>query len=67
MKIENAIATRSVLAQAGMKVKSSVKAGGLAQNHNQAIARDSDGLRIKSNVRAGGLVINHNQTIARAA
>jgi hypothetical protein len=42
-----------------MKIKSSVKAGGLtALNHNQ-----TRGLRIKSGVKAGGLSgMNHNQT-----
>ena len=48
-----------------MKVKSSVKAGGLnAQNHNQTVK----GLRVKSSVKAGGLnTYNHNQTTARRA
>ena len=48
-----------------MKVKSSVKAGGLnTQNHNQAVK----GLRVKSSVKAGGLnTYNHNQTTARRA
>ena len=48
-----------------MKVKSSVKAGGLnTQNHNQSVK----GLRVKSSVKAGGLnTYNHNQTTARRA
>ena len=48
-----------------MKVKSSVKAGGLnTLNHNQTVK----GLRVKSSVRAGGLnTYNHNQTTARRA
>jgi hypothetical protein len=38
----------------GMKIKSSVKAGGLNQNHNQTVAR---GLKVKSSVKAGGGII----------
>jgi hypothetical protein len=45
-----------------MKVKSSVKAGGVRLNHNQTVK----GLRVKSTVKAGpGLVLQHNQTVAR--
>jgi hypothetical protein len=45
-----------------MKVKSSVKAGGLnTQNHNQSVK----GLRVKSSVKAGAIAINHNQTVKR--
>ena len=39
-----------------MKIKSSVKAGGLRQNHTQS------GIAVKSTVKAGGLFANHNQT-----
>ena len=42
-----------------MKVKSSVKAGKIALNHNQAVK----GLRVKSSVKAGRIVSNHNQTV----
>jgi hypothetical protein len=45
-----------------MKVKSNIKAGKLAVNHNQAVAC---GLRVKSNVKAGKLAANHNQTIRK--
>ena len=50
-----------------MKIKSNLKAGGLASNHNQTIAR---GLKVKSNVKAGSFPpdpckTNHNQTVAR--
>jgi hypothetical protein len=42
-----------------MKVKSSVKAGGIVTNHNQAVK----GLRVKAGVKAGRIVSNHNQTV----
>jgi hypothetical protein len=43
-----------------MKVKSSVKAGGLnTTNHNQAVK----GLRVKSSVKAGKIALNHSQTV----
>ena len=45
-----------------MKVKSNVKAGAIAPNHNQAVK----GLRVKSSVKAGALTGNHNQTLARS-
>jgi hypothetical protein len=37
-----------------MKMKSRVKAGALANNHN---------LRIKSRVKAGVVIVNHNLTV----
>jgi hypothetical protein len=37
---------------AGMKVKSNVKAGGVTLNHNQTV-RSGKGLRVKSNIKAG--------------
>ena len=47
---------------AGMKVKSNVKAGGVNMQHNQTVTR---GVRVKSGVKAGGVNLQHNQTIAR--
>ena len=48
---------------AGMKIKSSVKAGGISGQHNQTVSK---GLRVKSNVKAGGgHWANHNQRVAR--
>ena len=44
-----------------MKVKSSVKAGAIASNHNQSVK----GLRVKSSVKAGKITTNHNQTVKR--
>ncbi len=38
-----------------MKIKSTVKAGGIGLNHNQG------GLVVKSAVKAGGISLNHNQ------
>ena len=38
-----------------MKIKSTLKAGGVFYNHNQT-------LPIKTNLKAGGIVYNHNQT-----
>jgi hypothetical protein len=45
-----------------MKIKTNVKAGKLAANHNQTAAR---GLKVKTNVKAGKIATNHNQTVAR--
>ena len=44
-----------------MKVKSKVRAGRIAGNHNQTMK----GLRVKSSVKAGKIAFNHNQTVAR--
>jgi len=42
-----------------MKVKSSVKAGKIALNHNQAVK----GLRVRAGVKAGRIITNHSQTV----
>ena len=44
-----------------MKVKSGVKAGAIASNHNQAVK----GLRVKSSVKAGRIATNHSQSVTR--
>ena len=42
-----------------MKIKSNVKAGALAPNHNQT----TKGLRVRSTVKAGRIISNHSQSI----
>ena len=44
-----------------MKIKTTVKAGGVDNNHNQTMTR---GMKVKTNVKAGAWS-NHNQTLAR--
>ena len=44
-----------------MRIKTKVRAGKLATNHNQAVK----GLRVRTSVRAGKIATNHNQTVAR--
>lgn len=46
-----------------MRVKSNVKAGGIAWNHSQTVR----GLRVRSSLKAGGRGLNHSQSVARAA
>jgi len=43
-----------------MRIKTTVKAGGVNLNHNQTVK----GLRVKSKVKAGGQNLNHCQTVA---
>jgi hypothetical protein len=54
-----------------MKIKITVKAGGISMQHNQKVA---SGLKVKTNVKAGDgteapapkkITTNHNQTMAR--
>ena len=40
-----------------MKIKTTVRAGGLSANHNQ------NGLKVKTKLRAGALTTNHNQNV----
>ena len=42
-----------------MRVKSSVKAGGVDGQHNQTV----NGVRVKSKVKAGGMDTQHNQSV----
>lgn len=45
--------------QRSLRIKTSVKAGGMISNHNQTRQRS---LRVKTNLKAGGMINNHNQT-----
>jgi hypothetical protein len=45
-----------------MKIKSTIKAGRKALNHNQTVAR---GMRVRSSIKAGRIVLNHNQTVRK--
>jgi hypothetical protein len=48
----------------GLKVKTSLKAGALASNHNETLTRDSSrGLKVKTSLKAGQLAANHNETM----
>jgi hypothetical protein len=55
----------SSIVVSGLRVKSGIKAGGLAiANHNVAAV---SGLRVKSGIKAGGLgAINHNASAVSA-
>ena len=44
-----------------MRTKTKVRAGRLAANHNETVAR---GLRVTTKVKAGKLSANHNESIA---
>jgi hypothetical protein len=44
-----------------MRIKSNVKSGKLATNHNQTARK---GLRVRTRVRAGGESWQHNRTVA---
>lgn len=49
-----------------MKVRTSMKAGRLAGNHNQTLLRQGvKALRVRTSVKAGRLSSNHNQTLVR--
>ena len=54
--------TKTQASSNSLKVKTSLKAGGIGINHNQTLVR---GLKVKTNVRAGGMTMNHNQTLVR--
>lgn len=55
--------TTTLVAKAGPSVKTQVKVGLTAGNHNQTAAKA--GLPVKTQVKAGRLTLNHNHTIAR--
>ena len=45
-----------------LKVKTNLKAGGRARNHNETLVR---GLKVKTSIKAGGRLRNHNETLVR--
>jgi hypothetical protein len=52
-----------------MQVKTRVKAGGIALNHNETLVRaqrPATGLKVKTRIKAGGLALNHNETLVRS-
>lgn len=59
MQNRNSNANKS---QQGLKIQTSVKAGGLTGNHNQTPSRS---LKVKTQVKSGGITQNHNQTPSR--
>ena len=48
-----------------MKVRTNVKAGRKALNHNETLVREGKGLKVKTHVKAGRLALNHNETLVR--
>jgi hypothetical protein len=51
-----------------MKVKTSIKAGGVELNHSETLVRDAakakaKGLNVKTSIKAGGTSVNHNETL----
>ena len=49
-----------------MKTKTHVRAGALANNHNETLVHDparAKGLKVKTRVRAGAIAANHNETL----
>ena len=47
-----------------MRVKTSVKCGGLPTNHNETQAR---GVKVRSGVKSGGIGTNHSEMLVRGA
>jgi hypothetical protein len=61
---------QSPVAPSALKVKTRIKAGGLASNHSETLVQASHpaaGLRVKTHVKAGGLAANHNETLVKAS
>ena len=52
---------KNVTNNAGLKVRTNIRAGGLSINHNETQVR---GLKVRTNIRAGSLS-NHNETMVR--
>ena len=52
-----------------MQVKTRVKAGAIAANHNETLVRtpgQATGLTVKTRVKAGAIAVNPNETLVRA-
>ena len=50
-----------------MKLKTNIKAGRLAANHNEKVARPTakaGGLKVRTKIKAGKLAANHNERLA---
>ena len=47
-----------------MRVKTSVKSGRIATNHNETQAR---GMKVRSSVKSGRIATNHNEMLVRSA
>src|SRR5260221_11195069 len=45
----------------GMKVRTSVKAGGLTVQHNRKVGR----VKVRTSVKAGGIASQHNRKVSR--
>jgi hypothetical protein len=60
------MSTRTRNARPGLKVQTSIKAGGVSAQHNQALASNASppvGIRVRTSVKAGGVSAQHNRTI----
>lgn len=44
----------------GLRVKTSIKAGGFGSNHAVALVTTTPGLRVKTSIKAGGFGSNHS-------
>ena len=51
---------------AGIRVKSAVRAAGFGPNHNASVSTKNAGIRVKSAVRAAGFGSNHNASLIAA-
>ena len=50
-----------------MKLKTNIKAGKLASNHNEKVVRPTakrGGLKMRTKIKAGRLAANHNERLA---
>jgi len=54
--------------KAGLVVKSSLKSGGIATNHNRPLAQSARkaGLTVKAGLKSGGIATNHCRSMLTA-